>query len=70
MNRVAKPSMRARVYRTRVKTSSLMKITMKEYKRFRGEFVFKPRKLLEFVWLYLFRIYRIQLFERIEMFEK
>jgi len=47
-----------------------MKITMKEYKRFRGEFVLKPRKLLEFVWLYLFRIYRIQLFERIEMFEK
>jgi len=47
-----------------------MKITMKEYKRFRGEFVSEPRKLLEFVWLYLFRIYRIQLFERIEMFEK
>jgi len=43
---------------------------MKEYKRFWGEFVLKPRKLLEFVWLYFFRIYRIQLFEKIEMFEK
>jgi len=70
-NRVAKTiNADARVQRTRVKTSSLMKITLKEYKRFRGEICFNAKKIVRIVWFSLFRINRIQLFERVEMFEK